>query len=93
MQNNFNDSVNQLKNFDLTPSEQVWEEIEVHLDEKKKRRIVGWWWSVPAILAFSVVFGIYHNSITKDSNKSTAGLQKNAQALANKISKHNKQNN
>ena len=86
MQNNFNDTVDQLKNFDLNPSEQVWKEIEVHLDQKKKRRIVGWWWSVPAILLIAIVFGSYHKSITNDSNKSTAGLQKNAQALANKIS-------
>ncbi len=86
MQNNFNDTVDQLKNFDLHPSEQVWKEIEVHLDQKKKRRIVGWWWSVPAILLIAIVFGSYYMSITKDSNKATAGLQKNSQALANKIS-------
>jgi hypothetical protein len=49
MQNNFNDTVNELKDFNLNPSEQVWIEIESNLDDKKKRRIVAWWWIFPLI--------------------------------------------
>ena len=49
MQNNFNDTVNELKYFNLNPSEQVWKEIESNLDEKKKRRIAAWRWIFPLI--------------------------------------------
>ena len=49
MQNNFNDTANELKYFNLNPSEQVWIEIESNLDDKKKRRIVAWWWIFPLI--------------------------------------------
>ncbi len=72
MQNNFNDTINQLKDFNLTPSEQVWKEVESNLDEKKKKRIVVWWWSMPAIILFGIAFYGYYEKINSKASLKSA---------------------
>jgi hypothetical protein len=64
MQNNFNDTVDELKDFNLNPSEHLWKEIESNLDEKKKRRIVAWWWIFPAVILFGITFIVYDKNTT-----------------------------
>jgi len=72
MQNNFNDTINQLKDFNLSPSEQVWKEVESNLDEKKKKRIVVWWWSMPAIILFGIAFYGYYEKINSKASLKSA---------------------
>ncbi len=74
MQNNFNDTVNELKDFNLNPSEQVWKEIESNLEEKKKRRIVAWWWIFPLIGLFIIPVFILNSNNSDISNKKKNGL-------------------
>ncbi len=73
MQNNFNDTVNELKDFNLNPSEQVWKEIESNLEEKKKRRIVAWWWIFPLIGLFIIPVFILNSNNSDISNKKKNG--------------------
>ncbi len=87
MQNNFNDTINHLKDFSLTPSNDVWKEIESNLDEKKKRRIVAWWWSLPifGLITISVLFINNHNSIKSKNSflleKTSLVVDKSSQTL------------
>lgn len=65
MENNLTNKLNELQNFNLEPSQQVWVEIEKQLPQEKKRRIVAWWWSLPALLfiGLSTWFGFSKEKI------------------------------
>lgn len=83
MKNNFD----QLYNYSIQPSEQVWKEIEYSLDNKKKKRIL-WWWVIPALISV-VSFGywIYNKNHTTSKADATIQLINNNATELNKINK------
>ena len=67
----------QLRNFEVSPDDAVWENIEqeLHKDKRKKRRIIPIWWQlggVAALLAVLVTVGpiIFDNSSKNSMNPS-----------------------
>ena len=81
-----------LSNLDVAPKEEVWENIELRLKEKKKKRVIPFWWKLSGIAAaFVIGLGIYNftvddntvsNDVVIDANgkkentPNPAGLQK-----------------
>lgn len=56
-----------LSNLDVAPNEEVWQNIELRLKEKKKKRVVPFWWKLSGIAAaFVIGLGIYN--FTVDDN-------------------------
>ncbi|WP_396602673.1 hypothetical protein [Algibacter sp. R77976] len=61
------------KDFEATPSDAVWKNIESKLNEKKKkRRIIPLWWRYAGVAALLLLLltvgGIYFNNTNEDSN-------------------------
>ena len=46
------------ENFEISPDEMVWENIESKLKEKKKRRVIPFWWKLSGIAA-SLLIGLF----------------------------------
>jgi hypothetical protein len=46
------------ENFEVTPDEIVWENIESKLKEKKKRRVIPFWWKLSGIAA-TLLIGLF----------------------------------
>ena len=56
-----------LSNLDVAPNEEVWQNIELRLKEKKKKRVIPFWWKLSGIAAaFVIGLGIYN--FTVDDN-------------------------
>lgn len=56
------------KDFEVTPSEEIWGNIEAKLDEKKKRRVIPFWWKLSGVaavflLGFLITKSIYNPGI------------------------------
>lgn len=77
MQNNFNDKIKNLRDFNLEPSAQVWQEIENNLDDKRKKRIVGWWWSMP-VLGLLICIALVFNRNSQETLKNKTISTKNS---------------
>ena len=43
------------KDFEASPSEEVWVNIEAKLDEKKKRRVIPFWWKLSGAAAILLI--------------------------------------
>lgn len=57
-----------LKNFEATPNDAVWENIQANLNNKKrKRRVIPIWWKVAGVAALLVLLFTVGNSILSDS--------------------------
>ena len=67
------------KDFEVTPSEEIWGNIEAKLDQKKKRRVIPFWWKLSGVaavflLGFLISKSIYNpkirteNSVVNETN-------------------------
>ena len=74
MQNNFNNTINQLYNFEIEPSQQNWEDIECRLPQKNNKKIMMYWWHLPVLLSVAFLFIVY--SYPKNGNKFLASINK-----------------
>jgi hypothetical protein len=58
----------QLKNFEATPSDAVWQNIEAALKkEKRKRRVIPIWWKVAGVAAALVLMFTVANTLLNNS--------------------------
>src|SRR6478609_6876354 len=74
MQDGFEKEIQRrMQDFNLEPSQQVWNEIDTALSEKKRRRFIIWWWLLPLMLAGVSIIWFYH-----------ANYESYAPSLANK---------
>ncbi|QWX83663.1 hypothetical protein H0I23_14580 [Cellulophaga sp. HaHaR_3_176] len=77
----------QFRDYDATPDEKVWDNIEASLDKKDKRKIIPIWWKLGGVAAILVVFfslynpfeiiindGIEEVDITYDSDNEIDGV-------------------
>ncbi|OIR05424.1 hypothetical protein GALL_124750 [mine drainage metagenome] len=74
MQGKFeNDIEQQLSNFSLEPSPQIWKDVEAALHPRQKRRGIFWWWVLPLglLLAGGGWWFYYSNNETKININST----------------------
>ena len=55
------------ENFEITPDEMVWKNIEIELKEKKKRRIIPFWWKLSGIAA-ALLIGFFVYTINYKSS-------------------------
>ena len=62
------------ENFETTPNEIVWENIEIELKEKKKRRIIPFWWKLSGIAAALLIGLFVYNNSFKSFVKVENGL-------------------
>ena len=77
MPNSFENKLNELQNFGLEPTQQVWVEIEKQLPQEKRRRIVAWWWSMPVLLFFGwIAWFLFSKEEEKENTSITANKQK-----------------
>lgn len=53
------------ENFEVTPDEIVWENIESKLKEKKKRRVIPFWWKLSGIAAALLIGLFVYNNDSK----------------------------
>jgi len=53
------------ENFEVTPDEMVWKNIENKLQQKKKRRVVPFWWKLSGIAATLLVSLLVYNNDSK----------------------------
>lgn len=67
------------ENYEVTPEEFIWENIELKLKEKKKRRIIPFWWKLSGIAAALVIGFFAYNSLntTNDNENSVVNQEKN----------------
>jgi hypothetical protein len=61
------------KDFEVTPSEEIWENIEARLDQKKKRRVIPFWWRLSGVaavflLGFLITKSIYNPEIKTENS-------------------------
>ena len=57
-----------LSNLDVAPNEEVWQNIELRLKEKKKKRVVPFWWKLSGIAAaFVIGLGIYNFTVNDNT--------------------------
>ncbi len=57
------------KDFEAYPADEVWENIEAKLDEKKKRRIIPFWWKLSGIAALFMLGFLLTKSIYSPDNQ------------------------
>src|SRR6478672_7913701 len=43
------------RDFEVTPDEKVWENIEAALNKKKKRRVIPLWWKLTGVAALLLI--------------------------------------
>ena len=70
------------KDFEVKPSDEIWENIEAKLDKKKKRRIVPFWWKLSGVAAlfligFFVSKSIYNSNGVEVANPVVNGNNSN----------------
>lgn len=67
------------ENYEVTPEEFIWENIELKLKEKKKRRVIPFWWKLSGIAAALVIGLFTYNSLntTNDNENSVVNQEKN----------------
>jgi len=89
------------KDFEANPSEEIWNNIESKLDEKKRRRIIPFWWKFSGVAALFVVGfliskAVYDNPFTAPNsvitttetvteNKTTPNIVSEKNAVKNKV--------
>mgnify|MGYP003599647207 CR=1 FL=1 len=57
-----------LSNLDVAPNEEVWQNIELRLKEKKKKRVIPFWWKLSGIAAaFVIGLGIYNFTVNDNT--------------------------
>jgi hypothetical protein len=54
--------------FEAIPSEEVWNDIEAKLDEKKRRRIIPFWWKLSGVAAVFLLGLLVSKSIFTENN-------------------------
>lgn len=57
-----------LKDFEETPDERVWNNIEASLDEKRKKRAVPLWWKLGGVAALLAIALAVFNPLAGDSS-------------------------
>jgi hypothetical protein len=57
------------KDFEVTPSEETWANIEAKLDGKKKRRVIPFWWKLSGVAAVFLIGLLISKSIYNDGIK------------------------
>jgi len=61
MQDGFEKEIQKrMRDFNLEPSPEVWNEIDTALGEKKRRRFILWWWLLPFMLAGGSIVWFYY---------------------------------
>ncbi|MCF6129729.1 outer membrane beta-barrel protein [Flavobacterium sp. AS60] len=68
------------KDFEVTPSDEIWGNIEAKLDQKKKRRVIPFWWKLSGVaavflLGFFITKSIYNPGISTDPSFSEPAQQ------------------
>ncbi|MGK0324258.1 MAG: hypothetical protein ACJAR4_002308 [Psychroserpens sp.] len=59
----------QFKNFEVTPSDAVWEHIEAELNsDKRKRRVIPIWWKFAGVAATLLLMFTVANTVFSDDN-------------------------
>lgn len=53
------------ENFEVTPDEMVWKNIENKLQQKKKRRVIPFWWKLSGIAAALLIGLLVYNNDSK----------------------------
>jgi hypothetical protein len=88
------------QDFEVTPPEMVWTNIEEKLKEKKKRRVIPFWWWTSGVAALFVV-GIFiwnsnddvvinpNNNVVIDSKNATSNEKNNTISVEKKNSENN----
>jgi hypothetical protein len=73
------------ENLEVAPDENVWENIESKLKEKKKRRVIPFWWKLSGIAAALLVELIVYNYDSKTTLDTENGIanQKNGNTKNN----------
>ncbi|QBZ97172.1 porin family protein [Flavobacterium sangjuense] len=61
------------KDFEVTPSEEIWGNIEAKLNQKKKRRVIPFWWKLSGVaavflLGFLITKSIYNPGISSENS-------------------------
>ncbi|TBX71276.1 PorT family protein [Flavobacterium silvisoli] len=57
------------KDFEANPADEVWENIEAKLNEKKKRRIIPFWWKSSGVAALFVLGFLLTKSVYSPNNQ------------------------
>lgn len=97
MQGEFEKNIkNQLSNFNLEPSPQVWQEVRDALHLRKKRRVIAWWWlalPVTLFLTAGSIWWINNNEKVSSVNRVVLHSQKNIDSpITAPIKQENKAN-
>ena len=59
----------QLKNFEVTPNDSVWENIEAELNkDKRKRRVIPIWWKIAGVAASLLLLFTVANTVMNSSD-------------------------
>lgn len=56
------------KDFEANPAEEVWNNIEEKLDEKKRRRVIPFWWKLSGVAAIFVIGFFVSNALFTENN-------------------------
>ena len=85
------------ENFEVTPDEIVWENIESKLKEKKKRRVIPFWWKLSGIAAALLIGLFVYNNDSKTSlniDNSIVNQEKdNSESNSNSVKKASEKTN
>ncbi len=75
------------ENFEVEPNQEVWDNIEIQLKEKKKKRIIPFWWKLSGVAALLTIGFFVFNTNSDKSNENTNST------IVNKENKENPSNN
>ena len=80
------------RDFEVTPSEHIWDNIEAELKEKKKRRVIPFWFRLSGVAAALLIGLLIAGKLFYSSDKSVNGVVVNdsiQKSDANKVKKFN----
>ena len=62
-----------LKNFEATPSDAVWENIHdtLHKNKRKRRVLIPIWWKIAGVAAILAILFTVSNAVLKDTDTKT----------------------
>jgi len=77
------------KEFEVNPSDEIWDAIAAKLDEKKKRRIVPFWWKLSGVAALLLIGFLITKSINTNSNQTENPVVNESKSEKTKIEFNN----